>query len=483
MDSSPKMHDHVFDFSSEVQAPANDTCKIIRNSILFNDLLAEHIYWYCRFRWIVIGVLILFGSSSYIDGLFTYLSLSPDLKWPFAIAGIGIIINILFKMHADRLQATAPANSLLINMWTQTILDLVILTIVVHYVGSLDSVIAFAYLFHIVLSCLFFSRIQSLIVITFSSILFITCVILEFTGVLPPSSIFRNTFIIDYATAIPQTIFIHIFIIISIWYVVWYLVSYISNLVRERDYELCTTNKRLKEAEEEKTKHLLRLTHELKAPFAAIDANIQVIQKGHCGILPFKALELLERIAARSRKLGDVIQAMLQLENVQKMTAEVLNTESLDLSEIIKWCIGQVQATAEKHNVKIEANLQSIQVNANEDCMKMLFSNVISNAILYSHPNTHVAVECRPRTDSGPIVFVEDHGIGILPEKIDKIFDEYYRTDEAVSHNKNSNGLGLAIVKHVAQIHRLSIRVASTPNVGTRFEILFPCSLSPSAGK
>jgi signal transduction histidine kinase len=483
MDSSTKMHDHVFDFSSEAQTPTSDNCKIVLNSMLFKDLLAEHIFWYCRFRWIVIGVLISFGISSFIDGLFNYLKLNPDLSWPFGIAGFAIIMNVFFKTHADRLQATGPAGSLLINMWTQIILDLLVLTLVVHFVGSLDSVISFAYLFHIVLSCIFFSRIQSLLVIAFSSILFITCVILEYTGIIPPSSIFRNTLLIYNTASNPQAIFVHIITILSIWYVVWYLVSYISSLVRERDYELCTTNQRLKEAQEEKTKHLLRLTHELKAPFAAIDANIQVIQKGHCGILPFKALELLERIAARSRKLGDVIQAMLQLENVQKMTAEVLNTESLDLSEIIKWCIGQVQATAEKHNVKIEANLQSVQVNANEDCMKMLFSNVISNAILYSHPNAYVSVECRPRIDSGPMVFVEDHGIGILPEKIDKIFDEYYRTDEAVSHNKNSNGLGLAIVKHVAQIHRLSIRVASTPNVGTRFEILFPCSLSPSAGK
>jgi len=474
------MHGHVFDFSSEAQTPTNDTCRILLNSILFKDLLAEHIFWYCRFRWIVIGVLIFFGMASYIDGLFKYLNLSPDLNWPFAIAGIGIIINILFKTHADRLQTTGPASGLLINMWTQIILDLVILTIVVHFVGSLDSVIAFAYLFHIVLSCIFFSRIQSLLVITFSSILFITCVILEFTGILPPSSIYRNTLLIDYAAANPQTIFIHIFTILSIWYVVWYLVSYISSLVRVRDYELCTTNQRLKEAQEEKTKHLLRLTHELKAPFAAIDANIQLIQKGHCGILPFKALELLERIAARSRKLGDVIQAMLQLENVQKMTADILNTETLDLAEIIKWCIAQVQATAEKNKVKIEANLQSVQINANEDCMKMLFSNVISNAILYSHPNAQVSVECRSRTNAGPMAFVEDHGIGIFPEKIDKIFDEYYRTDEAVSHNKNSNGLGLAIVKHVAQLHRLSIQVASEPNVGTRFEILFPDSLSAS---
>jgi signal transduction histidine kinase len=168
---------------------------------------------------------------------------------------------------------------------------------------------------------------------------------------------------------------------------------------------------------------------------------------------------------------------------VQKMTAEVLNTEPLDLAEIIKWCLAQVQPTAEKNGVKLDANLQSAQITANEDCMKMLFSNVISNAILYSHQNAHVSVECQPRTDSGPMAFVEDHGIGIFPEKIDKIFDEYYRTDEAVTHNKNSNGLGLAIVRHVAQIHRLSIRVASTPNVGTRFEILFPSTLSPSAGK
>jgi signal transduction histidine kinase len=319
------------------------------------------------------------------------------------------------------------------------------------------------------------------LVITFASILFVTCVVLEFTGILSPSSIYRNTLLIDNAASNPQAIFIHILTILTIWYVVWYLVSYISSLVRERDYELCMTNQRLKEAQEEKTKHLLRLTHELKAPFAAIDANIQVIQKGHCGVLPFKALELLERIAARSRKLGDVIQAMLQLENVQKMTADMLNTESLDLAEIIKWCLAQVQATAEKHDVKIEASLQSVQINANEDCMKMLFSNVISNAILYSHQNDHVSVACRPRKDLGPMVLIEDHGIGIFPEKIDKIFDEYYRTDEAVSHNKNSNGLGLAIVRHVAQIHRLSIHVASTPDVGTRFEILFPPSLSPLA--
>jgi signal transduction histidine kinase len=170
---------------------------------------------------------------------------------------------------------------------------------------------------------------------------------------------------------------------------------------------------------------------------------------------------------------------MLQLENVQKMAAESANIETLDLSEIIRWCLAQVQPTAVKQGVKLEADLQTVKVNANEDCMKMLFSNVISNAILYSHPNSQVFVECSAGNPQ-PTVIVKDQGIGIAKDKIDKIFEEYYRTDEAVIHNKNSNGLGLAIVKHVAQIHRLSIRVTSKPNAGTKFEILFPATPLPT---
>ncbi len=477
METSPELRDHVFDFSVDVRTPAaEDYCKKMCNNILFNDLLVEHIYWYCHFRWIVIAVLLLFGAASNVPGLFDSLNLRSNLFWPFGIAGLGTFINIIFKTHASRAQTTGSNSSLLINMWSQIILDLIILTFVVHYVGSLDTVIPFAYLFHIVLSCIFFTRIQCLFVTLFSSLLFITCVGLEYAEVLSPYSVYKNSLFLDDVGLNLQTIFVHIFTILSIWYVVWYLVSYISNLVRERDLELCTTNRRLKEAQEEKTKHLLRLTHELKAPFAAIDANIQLIQKGLCGALPDKALELLERIAARSRKLGEIIQAMLQLENVQKATTEMLRTEQRDLAEIIKWCIAQVQPTAEKRCIAIDADLQPVQINANEDFMKMLFGNVISNALLYSHTNSHVSVGCHARSDTGPVVVVEDHGIGIAPDKIEKIFDEYYRTDEAVTHNKNSNGLGLAIVKSVAQSHRLTIRVTSAPSVGTRFEIMFPIS-------
>jgi signal transduction histidine kinase len=68
-------------------------------------------------------------------------------------------------------------------------------------------------------------------------------------------------------------------------------------------------------------------------------------------------------------------------------------------------------------------------------------------------------------------VTIEDQGIGIPADKLPYIFDEYYHTDQAVRHNKQSSGLGLTIVRHVAQAHGIGIRVESGLDVGTTFRV------------
>ena len=90
-----------------------------------------------------------------------------------------------------------------------------------------------------------------------------------------------------------------------------------------------------------------------------------------------------------------------------------------------------------------------------EDHIKMLFTNLLSNAVIYSHEKGRVSVECKPSKETGPVITIEDRGIGMPADKLPKIFDEYYRTDEAARHNKTSTGLGLTIVHHVAQtVHK-----------------------------
>jgi signal transduction histidine kinase len=260
---------------------------------------------------------------------------------------------------------------------------------------------------------------------------------------------------------------------LSIFFVVWYLASRLSGMVRGRDRELAEANRRLTIAQTEKMRHMLRTTHELKAPFAAIAANTQLLLKGSYGPLPEEAADVARRIATRCRRLAHEIQQMLQLANLQSGD-EHPTPEDLDLAEIVRWAIARVGATAQERRVTIEEELAPARVVAVEDHIKMLVTNIISNSVVYSHEGGTVRVRCGVAPPEGPIIVVADEGIGIPKEKLPRIFDDYYRTEEAVRHNKDSTGLGLAIARRVALAHGIRVQVESAPAGGTRFTLRFP---------
>jgi signal transduction histidine kinase len=261
---------------------------------------------------------------------------------------------------------------------------------------------------------------------------------------------------------------------VTIWLVVWYLASRLSGLIRERDRELTETNERLAQVQAERAKHMLRTTHELKAPFAAIHANADLLLKGYCGDVPREARAVVERIATRCQRLAVEIQEMLNLAMLRSASETPLNRTQVRLDTVLKWCMAQVQVTARQRNVTLVAELAPIAITAVEGHLRLLFSNLLSNAVSYSHVGGRVEVACQRGENQDPIVRIKDHGIGIPEDKLPLIFDEYYRTDEAVRHNKNSTGLGLAIVRHVAELHGIEITVRSTLGVNTTFELCFP---------
>ena len=87
-----------------------------------------------------------------------------------------------------------------------------------------------------------------------------------------------------------------------------------------------------------------------------------------------------------------------------------------------------------------------------------------------------------PAPGGGAVVAVEDSGIGIPAAKLPQIFDDYYRTAEAVRHNKASTGLGLAIVRQAAIVGKVGVRVESAPRQGTRFILDFPACWGETRG-
>jgi signal transduction histidine kinase len=453
----------------EVEQKLADAAEGDSERSLSESFLVGNVLWYCRLRWIVVAALIALGLLGFFPEAMKPFGLALRSDWPLATAGVLIVANTGFILLARRCKSPNTSSPVQANLWFQIALDLIVLTIVVHFVGSLETYAPFGYLGHIVLACIFLSPGQSLGVTTIAGGLYLACIAVETSGVLAPVSIFDHTILPERASFPFVATLLHVCSALMIWLVVWYLTSKLSGVVRRRGMELAEANRRLVEAGEERSKHMLRTTHELKAPFAAIHAGTQLLMTGRRGTLPKEAREVIERIAARCQRLSQEIKEMLQLANLRSGSQQMPPHVEIDLAKVIKWCVAQVDPMAMERRVSIRSDLQPVRVVAIEDYIKMMLDNILSNAVAYSNNGGAVYVGCRPLEEGGAEVTIQDQGIGIPGDKLPHIFDDYYRTNEAARHNKASTGLGLAIVRHVAQVHRIRVRVESTPGCGTTF--------------
>jgi two-component system phosphate regulon sensor histidine kinase PhoR len=147
----------------------------------------------------------------------------------------------------------------------------------------------------------------------------------------------------------------------------------------------------------------------------------------------------------------------------------------VDLRSAISDCYAAHAQHAEDKEVSLGMELPSapIRILAEMDSMRLLFGNLIDNAIKYTPKGGKVRVSVS--TDEGDaLVLVEDDGIGIERKHLERIFQRFYRVDKARSRELGGTGLGLSIVKHVCIAHRGDVTVDSAPGDGTRFTVRLP---------
>ncbi len=460
--------------SPQADEPAAKTPPAAHRVSLPGPMLVKNVLWFCRLRWLAIGMLGAFGILGLVGEVFPGIGLHDRREWALVVAGVMSMGNIALLLHARQGRRSPETKWTEVNLWAQIVLDLLILTVVVHFVGSTVTFIPFVYLVHVVLACIFFSRRQSLTVMLLACILYAACIVIEQVGVVTPQVVFGHLRSPNGAALPPALSSVNFFSALAIFPAVWYLTSHLAAMVQQRDAELAETNARLIHAREERTRHMLYTTHELKAPFAAIHANAQLLTKGYCGELPAEAMVVARRISRRCRRLAEEIQEMLQLANLSSIGQAPARREEVDLVELLFWSLSRLETTARERAVEIDKEFIAATTYGVKDHLKMLLANLLANAVNYSHPGGRVRVRCRPDSRGGAVVSVADEGIGIEARKLPRIFDEYYRTSRAQAHNQESTGLGLAVVREVAQAHAIAVRVESRAGQGTRFELRFP---------
>jgi signal transduction histidine kinase len=442
-------------------------------------LLRQNAVWFCQLRWLVIAVLGATGFAGCFPEVLGAFGVVIAPTWPFAVAGLLVGFNLVFIAQTRRTGLQAQSTPVRRLLWTQIVADLLVLTAVIHWLGSGLPAAPFMYLFHIVLACMVFSPRESLGVAGLAATFFLLCLLLESVGVLGRPSVLARAAAAD-GVGSPSLAYTVAPVLLT-WFVIWYLVSRLASALRSRDRELYVANRRLKASIEERSKHMLQTTHQLKAPFAAIHAQTQLLLGNYCGTLPDAARTVTERISARCLVLARQIQEMLQLANLRSHGQTAPPRKALNLGALVEEMISRIEPAARQRGVRIDKDIQPVVVEGVEDHLTMVVDNLVVNAVNYSFDGGVVDITCRGRDPREAVLVVRDHGIGIPEAKLPRIFDDYYRTEEAVQHNRSSTGLGLAIVREVACENRWPITVESAPGWGTRMTVAFP-ALAVSRG-
>jgi hypothetical protein len=136
--------------SSAATSAPEDTAASLQSTLLVGNLL-----WFVRLRWVAISVLAVFGAAGLVArDVFPPFGLRPPTGWPFLIAGLRVLANLAYRGHARSIIRHPPGRGAAWNLWAQIVVDLLALTMVVHFWG-VSRPHPFLYLAHIVLACIF----------------------------------------------------------------------------------------------------------------------------------------------------------------------------------------------------------------------------------------------------------------------------------------------------------------------------------------
>ena len=222
------------------------------------------------------------------------------------------------------------------------------------------------------------------------------------------------------------------------------------------------------------------ISHELKTPIGAIGLLGEAL--GHAADDPVQVRRFAEQLAKESGRLASMTQEIIELSRLQAKDA-LSDPEIVDLDHVVSAAIDQNRVIADAQRVTlVSGGTKGLRVWGDEVMLITAVHNLIINAVQYSQSPARVGIGVTAADDVIEIA-VTDQGIGIPEEELDRVFERFFRVDQARSRTTGGTGLGLSIVKHVVQNHGGDVRVWSQPGRGSTFTIRLPRVLEPAAAR
>jgi signal transduction histidine kinase len=219
------------------------------------------------------------------------------------------------------------------------------------------------------------------------------------------------------------------------------------------------------------------VSHELRTPMTSIKGYADLMLMGAAGPMSDPQARYLTVIKNNADRLSMLVNDLLDISRIETGRTE-LNLRPLDVAQLIKQIVdghlrGRIQHENKPMDISLEMAPSLPLINADVGRMTQILTNLLDNAFHYTPEEGHITVRAE---ENGRFVaiHIQDTGIGIAPENVNKIFQRFFRSDDADVQKVAGTGLGLAIVSSLVEMHGGEIEVNSVLGEGSTFTITIP---------
>lgn len=246
--------------------------------------------------------------------------------------------------------------------------------------------------------------------------------------------------------------------------------SAIRDITERKQLEL-----RMREASRLKGEFLANMSHELRTPLNAIIGFAELMHRGKVGPVSPDHHEYLGDILTSSKHLLQLINDVLDLAKVESGKME-FRPEAVDLAQLIGEVRDILRGLAASKQIRITVDVSAeVPVAVIDPArVKQILYNYLSNAIKFTPEGGRVDVRVHPQDATRFRVDVEDTGVGIPADDLDKLFVEFQQLDASAAKKYQGTGLGLALTKRLAEAHGGRVDVRSSVGEGSTFSVILP---------
>lgn len=218
-------------------------------------------------------------------------------------------------------------------------------------------------------------------------------------------------------------------------------------------------------------------SHELRTPLSILNSSLDVLKMEEEEQLSDFSRKVLSNMKIEVKRMTNMVSDLLTLARSDSGVPD-LKMESLDLIPIVKQAVDSTQALAQSKEIHLNCETPAqLNFHGDQERLKQLVYILLDNAIKFTpkggEVNLSISTNKEAKHPSNKLV-IQDTGVGIPAEDLQRIFERFYRVDKNRSRQLGGTGLGLAIAKWIVEAHRGSIHASSTMGEGSTFTVTLP---------